>query len=60
MEHGAFRLRALRELLKRGGDEQEQFDFLQEHEIIRDLSSYGHIVRAAIRQEPAIPEPVET
>ena len=40
-------------------DEQEQFEFLQEHEIIRDLSSYGHIVRAAIHQQPAIPEPVE-
>jgi transposase len=59
LTHGAFRLRAIRELIKRGGNEQEQFEFLQEHEIIRDLSSYGHIVRAAIHQQPAIPEPVE-
>jgi len=69
LTHHAFRLRAIRELIKRGGGEQEQFEFLQEHEIIRDLSSYGHIVRASIRQEPrkglafgepAIPQPVES
>ena len=60
LTHQAFRLRAIRELIKRGGNEQEQFEFLQEHEIIRDLSSYGHIVRASIRQEPAIPQPVES
>jgi hypothetical protein len=60
LTHGAFRLRAIRELIKRGGGEQEQFEFLQQHEIIRDLSSYGHIVRAAISQRPAIPEPVES
>jgi len=60
LRHQAFYLRAIRELIKRGGSEQEQFEFLQEHEIIRDLSSYGHIVRAAIRQEPAIPQPVES
>jgi hypothetical protein len=60
LPHGAFRLRAIRELLKRAGNEQEQFEFLQQHEIIRDLSSYGHIVRAAIRHEPAALEPVET
>ena len=60
LTHRAFRLRAIRELIKRGGNQQEQFEFLQEHEIIRDLSSYGHIVRASLRQEPAVPEPVES
>jgi len=60
LTHQAFRLRALRELIKRGGNEQERFEFLQQHEIIRDLSSYGHIVRAAIHPEAAIPEPVES
>ena len=60
LTHGAFRLRAIRELIKRGGGGQEQFEFLQEHEIIRDLSSYGHIVRASLRQEPAVTEPVES
>ena len=60
LTHQAFYLRAIRELIKRGGGEQEAFEFLAEHEIIRDLSSYGHIVRAAIRREPAIPQPVES
>ena len=60
LTHQAFRLRALRELIKRGGGEQKEFEFLQEHEIIRDLSSYGHIVRAAIRQEPARLQPLES
>jgi transposase len=60
LTHGAFRLRAIRELIKRGGNEQEQFEFLQEHEIIRGLSSYGQIVRAALCGEPAILQPVET
>jgi transposase len=59
LTHGAFRLRAIRELIKRGGRRQEEFDFLAEHEIIRDLSSYGHIVRAALCREPAILGPLE-
>jgi transposase len=60
LTHQAFRLRAIRELIKRGGEEQGQFEFLQEHEIIRDLSSYGHIVRAAIGRQPAIVDTVES
>jgi len=60
LTHQAFRLRAIRELIKRGGSQQEQFEFLQQHEIIRDLSSCGHIVRASIRQEPAVLEPIES
>jgi transposase len=54
LTHEAFHLRSIRELIKRGTGQQEEFEFLQEHQIIRDLSSYGHIVRAAIRQEPAV------
>jgi len=59
LTHQAFHLRAIRELIKRGGGEQEEFEFLREHEIIRDLSSYGHIVRAALGREPAILQPLE-
>jgi transposase len=59
LTHGAFRLRTIRELIKRGGSQQEPFEFLQQHEIIRDLSSYGHIVRAALGPPPAVPELVE-
>ena len=60
LTHQAFHLRAVRELLKRGGGPQEEFEFLQEHQIIRDLSSYGHIVRAAIGKEPALLQPLES
>ena len=41
--HGAYRLRAIRQILKHGGHEQQQFDFVNEHEIIRDLSEYDQI-----------------
>ena len=43
LTHGAFRLRAIRQILKHGGHEQQQFDFVKEHEIIRDLSEYDQI-----------------
>jgi hypothetical protein len=58
LTHRAFYLRAIRELIKRGGKPQEEFSFLAEHEIIRDLSSYGHLVRAAIGEEPAVLQPL--
>jgi transposase len=58
LTHRAFHLRAIRELVKRGGQEQEEMAFLQEHQIIREMSSYGNIVRAAIRREPVVLEPV--
>ena len=58
LTHGAFHLRAVRELIKRGGGEQQEMEFLQEHQIIRGLSSYGNIVRAAIRREPVVLGPV--
>ncbi len=41
--HGAFRLRALRALLKEPLD-QEQFEFMAEHPLIRNLNDYGAIV----------------
>ena len=50
--HGAFRLRALRTLLKRGGSRQLEMPLLEEHPIIRDLADYGEFVRTAIHQEP--------
>ena len=56
LSHGAFRLRVIRELIKRGGGKQEQFEFIQEHPIIRDISEYGQLVRASLRGEPAVTE----
>ena len=42
LAHGAYRLRTLRQLLKRGaGDEQQQFDFIEHHPVIRPLSDYS-------------------
>lgn len=43
LSHGAYRLRTIRELLKRQGDRQEQFEFMAEHPIIRSLSEYGRL-----------------
>jgi transposase len=45
--HGAYRLRTLRELIKRQGRRQEQFEFIDEHPIIRSLADYGELVHAA-------------
>ena len=41
--HGALRLRALRTLLKEPL-KREQFEFIQEHPLIRDLQDYGALV----------------
>jgi hypothetical protein len=47
--HGACRLRDLRNLLKRSepAAEQRMLPFAEEHPVIRPLSEYGKIVRAA-------------
>ena len=42
--HGAWRLRSVRELLKRGS-EQQQIEFMEHHELIRSMSEYGELVR---------------
>ena len=48
--HGAYRLRTIRELIKRQGDRQAQFEFLDEHPIIRSLTDYGDLVQAAFQE----------
>ena len=48
--HGAWRLRIIRQLLKRDAPEQETFDFLDEHPIIRPLSDYGKLVSTSFQQ----------
>jgi len=47
LTHNAFRLRAVRALLQRGGGKQNEFAFLAEHEIIRDMADYGQLARSA-------------
>ena len=49
LTHEAFRLRALRELIKREGRKQQAFEYLAEHEIIRDLAGYDELVRASLQ-----------
>jgi len=51
--HGAWRLKTIRQLLQRDAPEQETFDFLQEHPIIRSLSDYGKLVAMSF-QQPAL------
>ncbi len=50
--HEAFRLRTIRELIKRAGTKQEAFEYLAEHEIIRDLASYGQLIAASLCRDP--------
>jgi transposase len=50
--HEAFRLRTIRELIKRAGAKQEAFEYLAEHEIIRDLAGYDELVAASLRGQP--------
>jgi len=51
LSHGIYRLKPIRNLLKHNagrGAKQEQFEFMAEHEIIRDMDSYGDVIRRAM------------
>jgi transposase len=43
LSHGAFKLRTVRQLIERH-TQQDQFDFLSEHPLIRDMAEYGDLV----------------
>jgi transposase len=52
LSYEVFRLKPIRELLKsETAKPQESFEFMKEHEIIRDMQTYGEVVRCGI-QEP--------
>jgi len=52
LSHGAYRLRTLRELLKRNvGQRQQPLPFLDEHPIIRPLHDYAGVVAAALGRQ---------
>ena len=51
LSHGAYRLRTVRKLLQRKGQAQEQFEFLEEHPIIRPLSDYSLASLLQFRRE---------
>jgi hypothetical protein len=55
LSHNAFHLRIIRGLIKRGGDRQEQFTFLSEHEIIRDMVEYDDLVHSSFQQTSVKP-----
>jgi transposase len=48
---GAYHLRTIRTLLQRHADEQEQFDFMTKHPLIRDLADYGQFVHTSFQKE---------
>jgi hypothetical protein len=47
-----YHLRTLRTLLQRQTDQQQQFDFMSEHPLIRDLADYGQFVHTSLQKEP--------
>jgi len=50
LSHQAYRLRTIRELIKRKTPAQEQFEFITEHPIIRSLGEYQQLVSTAFTQ----------
>jgi len=48
---GEYRLASIRRLIENAGTEQQQFEFLEDHPIIRNLSDYGELVRVDFRKE---------
>jgi len=52
LNHGSFYLRPIRELLKRdNSDNQNHFQFMDKHEIIREMSVYGQIARSTSKDQ---------
>jgi len=49
--HGAYRLRDVRTVIDRQAAKQDQFEFAEEHEIIRSLSEYEALVHSAFSKE---------
>lgn len=46
-----YRLATIRQLIKHSGAKQQQFEFLDEHPLIRNLSEYGEVVRVDFKKE---------
>jgi len=54
--HISYRLRTIRQLLKRHSSRQEVFEFMNEHALIRPLGDYGQFVRQALHPDALHPE----
>ena len=52
LSYGAYRLRNIRQLLKRQAPKQKQLEFTEKHAIIRNMDVYGDLVRTALRKPP--------
>jgi transposase len=50
LSHGQYRLRALRELLAQPS-RQENFDFMENHPLIRDMNEYGNLIKVNFKKE---------
>jgi transposase len=49
--HGAYHLRDVRKLIDRQASRQQQFEFVEEHPIIRSMSEYGELVHSIFQKE---------
>ncbi len=49
--NGCYRLKSIRQLIAHQGAEQQSFEFLEEHPLIRNLSEYGNLVKVDFRKE---------
>jgi len=49
--HQIYHLRTVRLLIERQGAKQQQFEFVEQHPIIRSLGDYGQLVHAAMSKE---------
>lgn len=49
--NGCYKLQPLRKLIQHAAAEQQSFDFLEEHPLIRNLSEYGDFVRVDFQKE---------
>lgn len=50
LSHGQYRLKAVRELLARPS-RQENFEFMEVHPLIRDMSEYGNVIKVNFKKE---------
>ena len=51
--YGEYRLATIRKLIKHSAPKQGEFEFLDQHPLIRNLSDYGDVVRVDFRKEAA-------
>jgi hypothetical protein len=49
--NGCYRLQSLRKLIQRAESKQQEFEFLEQHPLIRNLSEYGRVVCVDLQKE---------